>query len=177
MDNALAVAGFTVVKLGPDFSDKWIQAQRDAATVAAVGAWLYDLKFQNQSEVSIRTKAVVALGGIEYNTTYRPALRRVTTWKAEMRKAFRKVDFIALPTLKALPPHVPLFGGTVAFEARMLGLQNTQAVNLAGDPALAMPIPIAHEKLPASLQLIGPRRSEAALLNAGRLVEEAVQRR
>ena len=177
VDNALAVAGFTVVKLGPDFSDKWIQAQRDAATVAAVGAWLYDLKFQNQSEVSIRTKAVVALGGIEYNTTYRPALRRVTTWKAEMRKAFRKVDFIALPTLKALPPHVPLFGGTVAFEARMLGLQNTQAVNLAGDPALAMPIPIAHEKVPASLQLIGPRRSEAALLNAGRLVEEAVQRR
>jgi len=70
-----------------------------------------------------------------------------------------------------------LFGGTVAFEARMLGLQNTQAVNLAGDPALAMPIPIAHEKVPASLQLIGPRRSEAALLNAGRLVEEAVQRR
>ena len=177
VDNALAVAGFTVVKLGPDFSDKWIQAQRDAATVAAVGAWLYDLKFQNQSEVSIRTKAVVALGGIEYNTTYQAALRRVTTWKAEMRKAFRKVDFIALPTLKALPPHVPLFGGTVAFEARMLGLQNTQAVNLAGDPALAMPIPIAHEKIPASLQLIGPRRSEAALLNAGRLVEEAVQRR
>jgi Asp-tRNA(Asn)/Glu-tRNA(Gln) amidotransferase A subunit family amidase len=36
-----------------------------------------------------------------------------------------------------------LFGGTVTFEARMLNLQNTQAVNLAGVPALAMPVPIS----------------------------------
>ncbi len=176
VDHALAAAGFTVVNLGPEFTDKWNQAQSDAATVAAVGAWLYDLKFQNESEVSIRTKAVVALGGIEYNTTYKPALRRAAAWKAEMRKTLRKVDFIALPTLKSLPPHVPFFGGTLAFEVRMLALQNTQAVDLAGVPALAMPVPIAHQEIPASLQLIGPSRSEAALLSAGRLVEEAVQR-
>ncbi len=138
-----------MVKLGREFTDKWIQAQ----------------------------KAVVALGGLEYTTTYRPALRRRVAWKAEIRKAFRKVDFIALPTLKSLPPRVPLFCGTLAFEVRMLDLQNTQAVNLAGVPALAMPIPIAHQKVPASLQLIGPSRSEAALLSAGRLVEEAMQHR
>jgi hypothetical protein len=43
-------------------TDKWNQMQKDAATVAVVGAWIYDLKFQNESEVTIRTKAVVALG-------------------------------------------------------------------------------------------------------------------
>ncbi|MGH8092927.1 MAG: amidase [Chthoniobacterales bacterium] len=177
VDNALAATGFKVVKLGREFTDKWIQAQKDAATVAAVGAWLSDHKFQNQSEVSIRTKAVVALGGLEYNTTYRPALRRGVAWKSELRKELRKVDFIALPTLKSLPPHVPFFGGTLVFELRMLDLQNTQAVNLAGVPALAMPVPIADQKVPASLQLIGPNRSEAALLSAGRLVEEAVRHR
>ncbi len=177
VDNALAEAGFTVVKLGPEFADKWNQAQKDAATVAAVGAWLSDRKFQDESEVSIRTKAVIALGGLNYETAYQPALHRGKAWKAEMRKAFRKVDFIALPTLKSLPPHVPLFGGTLAFEVRMLALQNTQAVNLAGVPALAMPVPIAHQKIPASLQLIGPGGSEAALLSAGRLIEEAVQPR
>jgi Asp-tRNA(Asn)/Glu-tRNA(Gln) amidotransferase A subunit family amidase len=86
------------------------------------------------------------------------------------------VDFIALPTLKNLPPHVPLFGGTVAFEARALALQNTQAVNFGGVPALAIPIPIRHQSVPlTSLQLVGPRFAEADLLNAGRLVEAAVK--
>jgi len=145
--------------------------------VAAVDAWIYNRKFQKESQVTIRTKAVVALGNLEYKTTYRPALLRQAAWKSEIHRAFQNVDFIALPTLKAVPPHVPPFGGTVAFELRMLNSQNTQAVNFAGVPALAMPIPMARGTIPASLQLVGPPRSEAALLNAGRLVEEAVQRR
>jgi amidase len=59
----------------------------------------------------------------------------------------------------------------------MLGLQNTQAVNFAGVPALAMPIYMKNESVPTSLQLVGPAGSEAELLNAGRLVEEAMRRR
>ena len=83
-----------------------------------------------------------------------------------------------MPTMKALPPHVPFFGGTVAFEARALALQNTQAANFAGVPALAIPVPISHQSVPVtSLQLIGPSHSEAELLNAGRLVENAVKSR
>ena len=177
VDNALAATGFQVVNLTPEFTDKWIQAQKDAATVAAVGAWLYDIKFQKESEVTIRTKAVVALGGVEYKTAYKPALSRQAAWKAEVRRAFEKVDFIALPTLKALPPHALPWGGTLAFELQMLNLQNTQAINFAGVPALAMPIPMGRRLVPTSLQLVGPALSEAALLNAGRLVEEAVKRR
>jgi len=57
-------------------------------------------------------------------------------------------------------------------------LQNTQAANFAGVPALAIPVPIAHASIPVtSLQLVGPSRSEASLLNAGRLVEAAVKSR
>jgi Asp-tRNA(Asn)/Glu-tRNA(Gln) amidotransferase A subunit family amidase len=176
VDDALAKTGFTVINVTRDLTDKWAQAQTDAATVAAVGAWIYDLKFQKESQVTIRTKAVVALGGVQYKTAYHPALARREAWKAEMRKVFQDVDVIALPTLKGLPPHMPLFGGTLAFELRMLNLQNTQAINYAGVPALAMPIPSANRKVPTSLQLVGPVRSEATLLNAGRLVEEAMQR-
>lgn len=96
-----------------------------------------------------------------------------------MGNMFGKVDFIALPTMQKLPPHLPLFGGgTVAFEAATLASQNTQAVNFAGVPALAMPVPIAHASIPVtSLQLVGPSHSQAALLNAGRLVEDAVKAR
>jgi Asp-tRNA(Asn)/Glu-tRNA(Gln) amidotransferase A subunit family amidase len=88
---------------------------------------------------------------------------------------FARFDLIALPTLQKLPPRVPLVGGTPVFEALALGLENTAAVNFAGNPALAMPVPVNDNDIPVtSLQLIGPRLSEARLLSAGRLVEEAV---
>jgi amidase len=55
----------------------------------------------------------------------------------------------------------------------VLGLQNTEAVNFAGNPALAIPIPAQDKTVPVtSLQLVGPPMSEAALLNVGRLIEE-----
>jgi len=178
IDDALGATGFKVVKMSQEFTDEWKQAQKDAATVAAVGAWIYDIKFQHESEVTIRTKAVVAVGRLRFKTAYPAALRAQPAWKNEVRKAFQKVDLIAMPTMKALPPHVPLFGGTVAFEARALALQNTQAVNFAGVPALAIPVPIPNQSIPVtSLQLVGPSRSEADLLNAGRLVEVAVKNR
>ena len=61
-------------------------------------------------------------------------------------------------------------------EALMLELQNTVAVNFAGNPALALPIPLHDAEVAVtSLQLIGPRLGEAQLLNAGRLVEAAVK--
>ena len=64
--------------------------------------------------------------------------------------------------------------GIDLLEAQMLNLQNTVAVNFAGNPALALPIPLHHASVPVtSLQLIGPPRSEAELLAAGRLIEAA----
>ena len=62
--------------------------------------------------------------------------------------------------------------GIDLFEADMLKLQNTVAVNYAGNPALALPIPLRRSRIPiTSLQLIGPPFSEAELLATGRLIE------
>ena len=172
VDDALAAAGFKVVVLGRGFKDQWEQAQKDGRTIAAADAWLYDQQFKDQPQVNSRTKAVFALGAVEYHTRYREALKRRAAWQASLRRVFREVDFIALPTLQTLPSTVPLFGGTVAFEALVVGQQNTAAVNYAGNPALALPIPVADKKAPlTSVQLIGRPRSEAELLNAGRLIE------
>ena len=178
VDDALSSTGFNVVQLSSEFSDKWAQAQKDAAVVAAVGAWLRDAKFETQPQVAFRTKAILALGGLQYETAYKAALGRQAAWKSAMSEMLNTVDFIALPTLQTLPPHLPPFGGTIAFEVRSLNAQNTQAVNFAGVPALAVPIPLRkHSDLVTSLQLIGPKQSEPALLNAGRLVEQAVKTR
>ena len=87
------------------------------------------------------------------------------------------MDFIALPTLQSVPPAIPFKLDLPIVDALMLQEQNTVAVNFAGNPALALPIPLSRSgKRLTSLQLIGPRRSEAELLNAGRLVEIAVKR-
>jgi amidase len=47
-------------------------------------------------------------------------------------------------------------------------------VNLAGLPALALPVP-AGGPLPASIQLIGPPGGEERLLAAGAVLEQAVR--
>ena len=176
IDAALTQAHFKVVPLGPDFKNAWEQAEKDATTVAEAGAWLSDGKYLSKPEVGGRVKAAIALGEVEYTTNYKNALSRRAAWRRALRQAFTRVDLIALPTLKKLPPRVPLVGGTPVFEVLVLGLENTAAVNYAGNPALAMPVPVEDKDIPVtSLQLIGPRFSEARLLSAGRLVENAIR--
>jgi amidase len=131
--------------------------------------------FNKPAGVSTRTKAILALGEFDYTTNYQSALDRRTAWQSALHLIFQNVDFIALPTLQNLPPKMPLVTrlGLGILEAQVLGsLQNTVAVNFAGNPALAIPVPIDDEAVPVtSLQLVGPLRSEARLLNAGRLIE------
>jgi Asp-tRNA(Asn)/Glu-tRNA(Gln) amidotransferase A subunit family amidase len=172
VDNALARAGFHVVKLDEAFKAKWNKAQKDADIVAASGAWINEHEYQYKPGISARTKAVILLGGILYRTEYRKALQRQAAWQRTLRRVFQKVDFIALPTLQTLPLTISPLTDTGLLEARVLALQNTSAVNFAGNPALVIPIPVRHANVPVtSLQLVGPRLSEAELLNAVRLVE------
>ncbi len=177
VDDALSRTNFQVSVLGARFKARWDQAKKDGDTLAAAGAWLSDRKYFGKPGVSAKTQAILALGEFEYTNNYRNALRRQAAWQRTLRQIFRKVDFIALPTLQTLPPMIPPVGGTIAlFEAELLGLQNTVPVNFAGNPALAIPIPIDDKAVPlTSLQLIGPRFSEAELLNAGHLVEANVR--
>ena len=50
----------------------------------------------------------------------------------------------------------------------------TSPVNVAGLPALALPVPV-NGPLPASVQLIGPANSEDRLLAAGAVLEQALR--
>jgi len=172
IDQALAGGPFRVVVLDQAFKAKWEQATRDGNTMAAASAWLSDQQYLDKIRVRARTKAVIILGRVMYPGQYRAALRRRAAWQHALSQIFKKVDFIALPTLQTLPPTIPFIGNIALLEARMLNLQNTVAVNFAGNAALAIPIPVNDKHVPVtSLQLVGPRLSEAQLLNAGRLIE------
>jgi amidase len=176
IDDALAKTGFQVVELDETVSEQFEQAKKDGTTVASAGAWISNGRFQ--LACTARTQSVLRLGQINYTTSYRGALGRRDAWQKTLRKVFEQVDFIALPTLQKLPPELPLLNLRIGIrEAEMLPLQNTAAANFAGNPALAVPVPLPRAKVPvASLQLIGPAMAEAGLLNAGRLVEDAVKK-
>jgi amidase len=75
---------------------------------------------------------------------------------------------LALPTLVGAPP---LMG-----ERGMSLTILTIPANLAGLPALALPVPGGPAGLPASLQLIGPPGGEEQLLALGRVIEAALAR-
>ena len=175
IDAALSAAQFQIIPLNESLRAPWEQAKRDGNTVAAAGAWLNDGKYFGKPGVSAKTEAIIALGEYEYSVNYQGALKRRAVWQAELQKIFKTVDFIAIPTLQTLTPASPPLGSTAIFEAQMLSIQNTTPVNLAGNPALAVPVPVQNRAVPLiSLELIGPPFSEAGLLNAGRLVELSV---
>lgn len=177
MDNALERAGFQVIQLGDGLAEKWEQAKEDGNAVAASGAWISDKQFRNTPDVALRTKVVILAGRINYLTKYKAALSRRPAWQAALDDAFKKVDFIAIPTLQGAPPRIPPGIDAGLLEARVLKVQNTVAVNYAGNPALVLPVPLHGAGFAVtSLQLIGPKLSEPALLNAGRFVEDAVHR-
>lgn len=178
IDDALIARKFKIVNLSPAFKRQWDQGQKDGKVIAAADAWLSDRQYSKMKGVDFLTKAVFALGEVEYLLRYKDALKRREQWRRALRDVFEKVDFVAVPTLQGLPPKFPFWGSSVVFELRVFNMQNTTGVNYAGNPALAVPIPLP---LPVkgktkiapvtSLQLVGPLNSEAELLNAGRLLE------
>jgi amidase len=86
-------------------------------------------------------------------------------WRAALAAIFTRVQLLALPTMRFFPP--PLDDAARRYN------ECTLPFNLAGVPALALPVP-ADSRLPASLQLVGPADSEAVLLATGAMVEAAL---
>jgi amidase len=96
------------------------------------------------------------------------ARQQAARWQADLSGVWDQVDLLALPTLLGFPPAL----GDARGLARIRGL--TSPVNLAGLPALALPVP-AGGPTPASVQLIGPAGSEERLLAAGAVLQEAIR--
>jgi amidase len=92
------------------------------------------------------------------------AMRLRRQWQAELAAALTDVDVLALPTLVAPPPRLVDVGG---FPLTRL----TAPFNLAGVPALAMPLPSPGFPVPVSLQLVGPMDGEDLLCATGLAVE------
>jgi amidase len=80
--------------------------------------------------------------------------------------ALDRHPFLAMPTLAGPPPLL----GDRGMSLTVL----TMPANLAGLPALALPVPGGPAGLPASLQLIAPPAGEEQLIALGRVIESAL---
>jgi amidase len=111
---------------------------------------------------NMRESAAITAGQLADAHQVRQAVR---DWFSAM---LARHPFLALPTLLGPPPR---------FGERMSLIRLTAPANLAGLPALSLPVPGGPgvpAGLPASLQLIGPPGGEEQLIALGRVIEAAL---
>lgn len=164
VDAALAATEWEVVDVA---LLEWLEATGAASILLVTEAWSSDGRLVESAENRIGADVVARLRlgrDIDASATA-SALAIKGRWQERLAEVFSEVDLLATPTLTVFPP--PLGEGEDLLIARC-----TLPINLAGVPALSLPIP-SSARLPASLQLVGPLHSEERLLAAGRVVEEA----
>ncbi len=177
IDARLEAKGFQVVRLSDEFLKQWLEAQDIGGNVGAAGSWYSNQSIEHQHGIENRAKRTMFFGDIVYSLRFKNPVKRekAIAKRAEFWKVldgvFSQVDAIALPVLKKTPPTLNwVFTGL--FEGSFLKLQCTMACNYSGIPAMALPVPMPGEPFPmTSIQVAGPKYSEAALLNIGRLLE------
>jgi len=168
IDGALAASEWEVSDVA---LPQWYEATAAAGLLLVTEAWETDraLVARRPDEIGQDVVGRLTLGSSIDERALASARKVKEEWEACLDRTFQRVDVIVTPTLTVFPPS--LDGGEELLMARC-----TLPVNLAGVPALALPVPTSGA-LPASVQLIGPPHSEEMLLAAGLALESALSTR
>ena len=109
--------------------------------------------------------------GAAYNSTEYSLARRIQTiLRCEFNEFFHDYDLLLTPTT---PITAPQRGSADAVARARLLTRFTSPFNLTGLPALSVPCGWSSEKLPIGLQIVGRAWTEAKVLAAGKLYEQA----
>jgi amidase len=165
LDRAVAAVGWRCRELAVP---GWDAALTHAGLLLVVEAWQSNraLLEEDPEGIGEDVRNRLQIGASFDDTVVRSAWETQREWQATLERVFTEVDLLITPTLTIFPP--PLEDGDDLLVARC-----TLPVNLAGVPALSLPVPTAGA-FPASLQLIGPAMSEERLLAAGAVLEAAI---
>ena len=166
VDEAVARTGIEVADL---VLDGWRDALSatfslmDVEVIAADGGLLDDPVSRAKLGADVRQRMLNAAKVTPEQADYAREFQR--SWRAAFDRLFTAAQLLVMPS-------VPVFAPPIAEAATVSHTRFTAPINLAGLPALALPVPAAH-RLPASLQLIGPAGSEELLLATGAVIEAA----
>jgi amidase len=160
VDRALALARFEVVDID---LPGWDGARSAGYLLLLAEAWENDGHLlERRDDIGPDVAVKIELGQNVGAEQVEEAGAAREDWRKEMASVFDRVDLIALPTMPTFPPSLDAVDEIALTHC-------VTAVNVAGLPALALPVPAG--RLPASLQLLGPEGGEERLLAAGLVVE------
>ena len=170
VDEALDRARIPVVDLElPGWTNalKAVYSIMDAEVIACNGYLLTDPERRARLGASVRERLIEAAAITSAQTELARDFQR--TWQARFDQLFGQAGLLVMAAVAIFPAPVadPEAGGHT---------RCTAPINLAGLPALALPVPSARG-LPAGLQLIGPPGSEELLLATGAVIEAAAGHR
>jgi amidase len=162
VDRVLHEAELSVVEL---VAPGWDRATADAAVLLVAEAWESNraLVARDPEGIGTEVRERLMAGATFDAATVAAAWSGQRAWVVALTGLLDQVDFLVTPTLSMFPPL--LEDGRELLEGRC-----TLPVNLAGFPALSLPVRTPGP-LPASLQLIGPAHGEERLLAAGAWLE------
>jgi aspartyl-tRNA(Asn)/glutamyl-tRNA(Gln) amidotransferase subunit A len=142
----------------------------DAEDVAAMNEATRTAGFGAEAKRRIML-GTYALSAGYYDAYYGQALKVRTLMIEAFRRTYRDVDLL----LGATAPSVAFTFGAKTDNPLAMYLSDvfTIPTNLAGDPAISVPFGRGEGDMPIGVQLLGPGRSEASLLAAGRVLEVA----
>jgi amidase len=164
VDRVLRDAEWPVLELT---APGWDRATADAALLLVAEAWESNRALVARDPEGIGTEVRDRLLS---GATFDPAAVAAAwagqrAWTTAVTDLLERVDFLVTPTLSMFPPLLEDGG-------QLLAGRCTLPVNLAGFPALSLPVRTGGP-LPASIQVIGPPHSEERLLAAGAWLESA----
>jgi amidase len=95
-------------------------------------------------------------------------------FREEFNRLFETVDVVISPSMPYLPPPADDVLALSADPNRASGLTFTAPFNYSGHPTLSIPGGLSAERLPLSVQFIGPLLGERQLLRLGAQYEAAI---
>jgi amidase len=167
IDRALAESGFEIVEITlPEWEEAWMRCS-DLLTAEAWEANRYILEDHERSPFvsdAVRDRLLSGSRVSSAQLAHANAFRRSFT--ALLKGWLERVELLALPSAAMFPP-------LLEDAASMPYNRLTNPINLAGLPALSLPI-AGSTPIPSSLQLVGDENGEDLLVATGLRVEAAV---
>ena len=167
LDEAVARCGISVAELE---LDGWADALTAVYTIMAAEAAVSDGTLMadplSRAGLGAGVRDRLAQAAQVTGEDEKVARQFQREWQAAFDRLFQAAQLLVLPT-------VPFFAPPVSNGGKEPHTRLTAPINLAGLPALALPIAAPGSRLPASLQLIGPAGSEELILATGAVLKAA----
>jgi amidase len=132
-------------------------------------------------ELEALSWAAVAMGKRCTAVDYARARRALTLATRDMAEVFKRFDVLIMPTTAELPVRIgQIDGRTAAFDLDRWNADSygyapyTEIFNVAGQPAISLPLAMSSAGLPIGVQLAAPLGQDALLLSLAAWLEREV---